>query len=132
MSILDIRKLTSDTIPDKTKICPAVVRQLEGHSSAISVVRFSPHSKDYLASAGDGLIIWDLNQPKDNELFFKHAGHVGQIVDFEWNQDAMWSLMSASDDIDNTAVTLGACSLQLYRPLDLIVGMNEKDGSEAL
>ena len=57
---------------------------------------------------------------------------MGQIVDFEWNEHSPWSIMSASDDIDNTAVTLGACSLQLYRPLDLLVGMNEKEAAEAL
>jgi hypothetical protein len=44
-------------------------------------------------------------------MLFRHSGHVGQIVDFEWNEFAPWSLISASDDIDTTAVALGACSL---------------------
>lgn len=57
---------------------------------------------------------------------------MGQIVDFEWNEAAPWSMMSASDDIDATAIALGACSLQLYRPLDLLVGMGEEEASEAL
>lgn len=79
VSIIDIRKLTSEVVPDKTKLCPAVVRQLIGHTASINVVRFSPHSKDLLASSGDSMIIWDLKQPDDSEdkILFKHAGHVG-------------------------------------------------------
>ncbi len=64
VSILDIRRLSSDTLSDKTQLCPAVVRRLAGgHCSSINVVRFSAHSKDYIASSGDALVIWDLNQP---------------------------------------------------------------------
>ena len=47
------------------------------------MVRFSPFSKDYIASSGDAQIMWDL---RTQEVLFKHAGHVGQIVDFEWNE----------------------------------------------
>ena len=103
MSIIDIRKLTSDaTVADKTKLCPAVVRQLSGHTNSINVVRFSPFSKDYLASSGDSLVIWDLKEPpeSESEVLFRHSGHVGHIVDFEWNEYAPWSIMSVSDDID--------------------------------
>ena len=38
--------------------------------------------------------------------------------------------MSASDDIDPTSIALGACSLQIYRPLDLLVGMSEEKAIE--
>jgi hypothetical protein len=57
--------------------------------------------------------MWDLKQPSNSkdEIVFKHAGHVGQIVDFEWNENSPWSVMSASDDIDSTSIALGACSL---------------------
>lgn len=129
VSILDVRKITSEVLPDKSALCPAVVKQLVGHTSSINVVRFSPFSKDYLASSGDSLIIWDLAQ---SNILFKHAGHVGQIVDFEWNEHAPWSIMSASDDIDSTAIALGACSLQLFRPLDLLVNMSESQALETL
>lgn len=118
VSILDTRKLTSECdLPKKGELCPAVVQQLRGHTSSINVVRFAPHSKDILASSGDALIIWDLSKPQtskyssENNLLFKHVGHVGQIVDFEWNEAAPWSIMSASDDIDAAAIALGACSL---------------------
>lgn len=114
MSILDLRKLTADPPEDKGQLCPAVVRQLKGgHSSSINVVRFKAHSKDYIASSGDALVIWDLNEPQGSEaeVIFKHVGHVGQIVDFEWNEAAPWSIMSASDDIDPTARDLNSCSL---------------------
>lgn len=30
-------------------------------------------------------------------------------------------MISASDDLDTTAIALGACSLQMFRPLDLII-----------
>lgn len=80
VSILDLRRLTAEAPTDKAQLCPAVVRQLKGaHSSSINVVRFSAHSKDYLASSGDALVIWDLKEPQgsDAEVLFKHAGHVG-------------------------------------------------------
>ena len=48
------------------------------------MVRFSPFSKDYVATAGECLIIWDMKEEEDS-LFFKHIGHIGQVVDFEWN-----------------------------------------------
>lgn len=67
-------------------VCQAVVRQLvKGHKSSINVVRFAPHSPDYIASSGEVLNIWDLTKTGDDELMFRHAGHLGQIVDFEWN-----------------------------------------------
>ena len=59
---------------------------------------------------------------------FKHAGHVGQIVDFEWNEAAPWSFISASDDIDQPI--LGS-SLQLFRPLDLLL-MEESEAARIL
>jgi hypothetical protein len=30
-------------------------------------------------------------------------------------------MMSASDDLDTTAIALGACSLQMFRPLDILI-----------
>jgi hypothetical protein len=39
--------------------------------------------------------------------------------------------MSASDDIDSTAISLGACSLQLFKPLDLIIESNTSEGEVA-
>jgi len=30
-------------------------------------------------------------------------------------------MISASDDLDTTAIALGACSLQMFRPLDIII-----------
>ena len=31
VSLIDIRKITSEVSPDKTKLCPAVIRYLSGH-----------------------------------------------------------------------------------------------------
>lgn len=79
VSILDIRKLSSDFVSaDMTKLCPAVVRQLDGHTTSINVVRWSTMNTDFLASCSETLNFWDLRQPNnDDALFFKHAGHVG-------------------------------------------------------
>ena len=40
--------------------------------------------------------------------------------------------MSASDDIDPTSIALGASSLQVYRPLDLLVSQTEDQAVESL
>lgn len=56
-------------------------------------------------------------------MFFKHIGHVGQVVDFEWNWAQPWSIMSASDDMD---FAIQGQSLQIYRPIDLLTMGEEK------
>lgn len=64
-------------------------------------MKFSPFSPHYLASSSvDSLNIWDLRENDENSLFFKHIGHVGSVVDFDWNKESNWSLISASDDIN--------------------------------
>eukprot|EP00347_Sterkiella_histriomuscorum_P008918 403343245 len=128
--LIDIRKLTQESNEHSgTAPCPAIVRTLEGHQSSINVVRFSPFSADYIASSSEALFIWDLrNQSQNDPIFFKHAGHVGQIVDFEWNGKQSWSFISASDDIDQPL--LGS-SLQLFRPLDLLL-MDETESESIL
>jgi WD40 repeat protein len=94
VNIVDIRKLSTSGAGQE-----CIIKKLVHHKSSINVVRFSTFSKDILASAGECLIMWDLRDEND-PLFFKHIGHVGSIVDFEWNPEAPWSIMSASDDID--------------------------------
>mmetsp|Transcript_43529 Transcript_43529/g.42011 ORF Transcript_43529/g.42011 Transcript_43529/m.42011 type:complete len:99 (-) Transcript_43529:178-474(-) len=64
--IVDIRKTGSDS----------VVRKLSYHQNSINVVKFSPFSKDFVASSGDKLLIWDLKDQED-ALLFNHAEHLG-------------------------------------------------------
>ena len=45
-------------------------------------------------------------------------------MDIDWNFHDEWSLMSASEDSDSI-VMHDEGSLQLYRPLDLLVGNKE-------
>ncbi len=60
--VIDIRKLSSDAEQSlDINDFKAAVNYLEGHSSSINVVRFSPFSKNHLASSSDSLIIWDLS-----------------------------------------------------------------------
>lgn len=73
-------------------------------------------------------MIWDLKK-QGEELMFHHWGHVGPIVDFDWNFEDEWSMMSTSEDSDSI-VMHDEGSFQLYRPLDLIVGDNEYTETE--
>ncbi len=43
-------------------------------------------------------------------------------------------MISASDDLDTTAIALGACSLQMFRPFDLLVdnSIPEETGNSIL
>lgn len=43
-------------------------------------------------------------------------------------------MISASDDLDTTAIALGACSLQMFRPLELLVdnSIPEETGNSIL
>lgn len=44
-------------------------------------------------------------QNEDNyKLIFKHQGHKGPIVDFEWNKESPWTMVATSDDAE---VTIG-------------------------
>ncbi|CAI2367505.1 unnamed protein product [Moneuplotes crassus] len=104
------------------------INYFDQHKSEVSYVQWSPFKENIFASSGDSLMIWDLKR-QGEELMFHHCGHVGPIVDFDWNFEDEWSMMSTSEDSDSI-VMHDEGSFQLYRPLDLIVGDNEYTEAE--
>ncbi len=56
-------------------------------------------------------------------MYFKHIGHTGPVVDFDWNKLIPFVIASASDDFE--AMVQGA-SLQLFRP-SLLLRMNKEE-----
>eukprot|EP00890_Picochlorum_soloecismus_P001888 jgi/Picsp_1/26/NSC_00026-R1_wd repeat protein len=116
------------------------LKALHHHTKAVMNVEWSHHSPGVFASgADDGFVcIWDLNissskrenesinkrlqVPAQEELIFQHAGHKSPVVDFCWNPDDPWMLMSASVD----ASSGGGGTLQLWRVSDLIYRKEEE------
>ena len=66
-------------------------------------------------------------------MVLSHIGHIGTVSDFDWNCSSQWSLISASDDSEpfNLVQKKNDCSLQIYRPLDLLV-MEEQEAVDKL
>ena len=68
--------------------------------------------------------IWDLEeQNAEDALFFDHIGHVNKITDVQWSKESPWSILSVSDDMDPARA---GCSLQVFRPLDLLTMPQEE------
>lgn len=101
------------------------------HKEAVMNVEWSPHTTNVFATGSDdGIVcIWDLsrrhdsdsaaqlNVPVPDELVLQHAGHQSSVVDFCWNPDEPWTIMSASVD---TSSGRGGGTLQLWRVSDLV------------
>ena len=116
------------------------LKALHHHTKAVMNVEWSHHAPGVFASgADDGFVcIWDLNissskrenesinkrlqVPAQEELIFQHAGHKSPVVDFCWNPDDPWMLMSASVDTSSS----GGGTLQLWRVSDLIFRKEEE------
>jgi len=49
-------------------------------------------------------------------------------VEFDWNKEVDYALFSVSDDFE---ASVSGCSLQLYRPLDLLL-MSQEEAVAAL
>ncbi len=112
------------------------------HKEAVMNVEWSPHASNVFATGSDdGVVcVWDisksqgegvasqLNVPVPDQLVLQHAGHQSSVVDFCWNPDEPWTIMSAS--VDN-AVGKGGGTLQLWRVSDLVY-KSEKEIMEEL
>ncbi|KAK9472817.1 WD40-repeat-containing domain protein [Dipodascopsis tothii] len=120
IALWDLRKLS---------VC---LHKLAGHNDDVTCVQWSPHDETILASASHDrrVIIWDISRigkeqtPEDAEdgppeLLFMHGGHTNRISDFSWNPSMPWVLASAAEDN----------LLQVWRPADAIVGVDDKDVS---
>lgn len=93
----------------------------------IQCIKFSNFNKNILGIASDSLHIYDINKQKP---IFTHIGYRGNIADFDWNSESDWSLISANQETDALS-TVGGGTLNLFRPLDLIV-MPENEAKNKL
>jgi len=114
---------------------------LNHHSEAVMNVEWSPHRAGVFASgADDGLLcIWDLETKVPDgdgpgaskrlksaapyQLLFQHSGHQSPVVDFCWNAEDPWTMMSASVDVSSQG---GGGTLQIWRVSDLIYRPEEE------
>ncbi|XP_073150742.1 WD-40 repeat-containing protein MSI4 [Henckelia pumila] len=122
--MFDRRTLTSDGVGSP-------VHKFEGHTAAVLCVQWSPDKRSVFgSSADDGLLnIWDYEKVGNQEeagskspntpsgLFFQHAGHRDKVVDFHWNANDPWTIVSVSDDGEFSG---GGGTLQLWRMIDLL------------
>ena len=106
-----------------------VVNTFKGHKDAILSIQFCPFNPRYVLSSAESVKIWDMEatDPEDH-LFFDHIGHINKITDVQWSEASPWSILSVSDDMDQT---YAGCSLQAFRPLDLLT-MPETDAVEKI
>lgn len=113
---------------------------LSHHSGAVTNVEWSAHSAPIFASGDDDglLCIWNVDKkgPEADgpaatkrlkiaappQLVFQHAGHQLAVVDFCWNPQDPWSVMSVSDDASGA----GGGTLQVWRVSDLIYKPEEE------
>eukprot|EP00889_Picochlorum_renovo_P000230 jgi/Picre1/27260/NNA_000229.t1 len=126
-----------------TTLSPDTV--LEGHEDTVEDVTFKPGSCVEVASVADdsALILWDTRQmkstsivrgsgqqkniPVPDELLLQHAGHQTSVVDFCWNPDEQWTIMSASVD---SSTGKGGGTLQTWKVSDLVYKSEEQLMSE--
>ncbi|KAJ8099992.1 WD40-repeat-containing domain protein [Lipomyces tetrasporus] len=120
VALWDLRKLS---------IC---LHSLQGHNDDVTCLQWSPHEETILASASHDrrVIIWDVSrigqeQTQEDaedgppELLFIHGGHTNRISDFSWSPTMPWVMASAAEDN----------LLQVWKPADSIVAVDEKDVS---
>ncbi len=98
------------------------------HQGAVMHVEWCPHSPTVLASGAEDhtIALWDLAReispnPKSSlpaQLFFQHRGHRAQVVDFQWDTEDPWTLVSVSDDVDTEVG--GGGTVQVWRVSDLL------------
>ncbi|XP_056856930.1 WD-40 repeat-containing protein MSI4 [Raphanus sativus] len=125
--LYDRRKLTSNGVGTP-------IYKFEGHKAAVLCVQWSPDKAScFGSSAEDGLLnIWDYDRVSKKSdraaknpagLFFQHAGHRDKVVDFHWNAEDPWTIVSVSDDCETTG---GGGTLQIWRMSDLIYRPEEE------
>lgn len=128
--MFDRRSLTSDGVASP-------VHKFQDHKAPVLCVQWCPDKASVFgSSAEDGCVnIWDYEQVGKNVelgtrspnaapgLFFKHCGHRDKVVDFHWNVEDPWTIVSVSDDVETTS---GGGTLQIWRMSDLIYRPKEE------
>jgi histone-binding protein RBBP4 len=125
--IFDVRKLGAPATPSGS-LPSAVVRRFQAHRSPVMNLKWSPHSREVLATTGQEacLNLWSLGDSfSEPELFFKHAGHRSAVTDFDWSKTEPWLFISVSDE--GPSVSGGGGSLQIWRLSDLLTRTKEPD-----
>ena len=121
----DFRMLSSSM--DQRDRRAIVASYSDGALGNITNIQWSPHDARYFASAGDDgtVTVWDTLSSDTAEpgglppaLMFRHCGHRASIVDFDWNAESPWTIVSMSDDSQNPR--LGGGTLQVWRITDLL------------
>ncbi len=92
-------------LPPTCSKAPAGVKvySLQGHTSEVVQLSWSPHNEAILASSATDrrVHVWDLSrigqeQSEDDlndgppELLFVHGGHTAKVSDFSWNPNDPW------------------------------------------
>ncbi|KAJ0251678.1 WD-40 repeat-containing protein MSI5 [Hirschfeldia incana] len=119
--LFDRRKLTSNGVGSP-------IYKFEGHEASVLSVQWSPDkSSVFGSSAEDGLLnIWDYDKVGKKSagaskspagLFFQHAGHRDNMVDFHWNVLEPWTIVSVSGNCESNG---GGGTLQIWRMIDMI------------
>lgn len=120
---------------DKRNLGMGPTHKFMHHHKAVTKVEWSPHVHSVLASGSDdGIVaVWDLNRRASEnrtalnmavpeELIIQHAGHTSSVVDFCWNPDDPWTLMSASvNSAGNGPMPIsGGGALQFWRVSEIV------------
>ncbi|KAG2249591.1 hypothetical protein Bca52824_089219 [Brassica carinata] len=119
--LFDRRNLTSNGVGSP-------IYKFKGHEASVLSVQWSPDkSSVFGSSAEDGLLnIWDYDRVGKKSaratkspagLFFQHAGHRDNMVDFHWNVLEPWTIVSVSGNRESNG---GGGTLQIWRMSDLI------------
>ncbi|KAL0726694.1 hypothetical protein Bca4012_022787 [Brassica carinata] len=119
--LFDRRNLTSKGVGSP-------IYKFKGHEASVLSVQWSPDkSSVFGSSAEDGLLnIWDYDRVGKKSarapespagLFFQHAGHRDNMVDFHWNVVEPWTIVSVSGNRESNG---GGGTLQIWRMSDLI------------
>ena len=120
---------------DKRSLGVGPTHKFMHHHKAVTKVEWSPHVHSVMASGSDdGIVaVWDLNRRAaenrsalnltvPEELIIQHAGHMSSVVDFCWNPDDPWTLMSASVNSPGSGPMpiSGGGALQFWRVSEIV------------
>ena len=126
---------------DRRNLSVGPTHKFMHHYEAVTKVEWSPHVPSVLASGSDdGVVaIWDLNKRAvenrssmnlavPEELVIQHAGHTSSVVDFSWNPDDPWTLMSTSVNSPGAGPMPinGGGALQFWRVSEIVYKSEEE------